>query len=56
MSCPEGCRGRDPLLAAVSRPTGLAVRLADAAGMTLVALLRGRSGNVYTHADRIAAR
>lgn len=45
-----------PLLAAVSRPTGLAVRLADAAGMTLVALLRGRSGNVYTHADRIAAR
>jgi FdhD protein len=42
-----------PLLAAVSRPTGLAVRLADAAGMTLVALLRGESGNVYTHAERI---
>jgi FdhD protein len=42
-----------PLLAAVSRPTGLAVRLADAAGMTLVALLRGESGNVYTHTGRI---
>ena len=42
-----------PLLAAVSRPTGLAVRLAEAADMTLVALLRGESGNVYAHAERI---
>jgi formate dehydrogenase accessory protein FdhD len=45
-----------PLLAAVSRPTGLAVRLAEAAGMTLVALLRGESGNVYAHAERISER
>ena len=44
-----------PLLAAVSRPTGLAVRLADAAGLTLVALLRGRSGNAYTHPERLVA-
>jgi len=44
-----------PLLAAVSRPTGLAVRLADAAGVTLVALLRGQSANVYTHPERIGA-
>lgn len=43
------------VLAAVSRPTGLAVRLADAAGLTLVGLLRGRTANVYTHADGIAA-
>jgi FdhD protein len=42
-----------PLLAAVSRPTGLAIRLADAAGLTLIALLRGRSANVYTHAQRV---
>jgi FdhD protein len=42
-----------PLLAAVSRPTGLAVRLADAAGMTLVGLLRGRTANVYSHAERL---
>ena len=35
------------LLAAVSRPTGLAIRLAEASGLTLVALLRGRSANVY---------
>jgi FdhD protein len=45
-----------PLLAAVSRPTGLAVRLADACGITLVGLLRGRSANVYTHPQRIEAR
>ena len=42
-----------PLLAAVSRPTGLAVRLAEASGLTLVALLRGRSANVYAHGERI---
>lgn len=42
------------LVAAVSRPTGLAVTMADTAGMTLVGLLRGESANVYTHAHRIA--
>ena len=43
-----------PVLAAVSRPTGLAVRMAAGAGMTLVALLRGESANVYAGAERIA--
>jgi FdhD protein len=43
------------LLAAVSRPTGLAIRFADTAGMTLVGLLRGRTASVYSHADRIEA-
>ncbi|MGH7677511.1 MAG: formate dehydrogenase accessory sulfurtransferase FdhD [Gemmatimonadaceae bacterium] len=42
-----------PLLAAVSRPTALAVDLADQAGITLVGLLRGRTANVYTHGERI---
>jgi FdhD protein len=42
-----------PLLAAVSRPTALAVQLAADAGITLVGLLRGKSGNVYTHSDRL---
>jgi FdhD protein len=42
-----------PLIAAVSRPTGLAVRLADQAGITLVGLLRGETANVYTHAGRV---
>jgi formate dehydrogenase accessory protein FdhD len=41
------------LLAAISRPTGLAIRVADAAGVTLVGLLRGRSGNVYCRPERI---
>jgi len=42
-----------PLLAAVSRPTGLAVRIAEAAGITLVGLLRGQTANVYAHPERI---
>jgi FdhD protein len=41
------------LLAAISRPTGLAIRFADAAEMTLVGLLRGRSANIYCHPERI---
>ena len=42
-----------PLLAAVSRPTALAVELAEQAGIALVGLLRGRSANVYSHRSRI---
>ena len=42
-----------PILAAVSRPTGLAVSMADAAGMALVGLVRGQSANVYSHPCRI---
>jgi len=42
-----------PLLAAVSRPTGLAVRIAERSNIALVGLLRGRSANVYAHAERI---
>jgi len=45
-----------PLLAAVSRPTGLAIRMADLAGMCLVGLLRGESANVYTHTGRVRSR
>lgn len=42
-----------PLVVAISAPTTLAVRLADAAGLTLVAFARGGAMNVYTHAGRI---
>lgn len=42
-----------PILAAISRPTALAVRMADVAGMSLVGLVRGRSANVYTHPSRV---
>lgn len=44
------------VLAAVSRPTGLAIRFAGAAGMTLVALLRGRSANIYSGPERIRGK
>jgi len=40
-------------LVAVSRPTGLAIGLAEACGMTLVALLRGTTANVYAHGERV---
>jgi formate dehydrogenase accessory protein FdhD len=42
-----------PLLAAVSRPTGLAIRMAESAGMGLVGLLRGETANVYAGQKRL---
>lgn len=45
-----------PLLAAIPRPTGLAIRMAEAAGLTLVALVRGTTANVYSHAERLDVR
>lgn len=42
-----------PLLAAVSRPTGMAIHFANDAGLTLVGLLRGQGANVYSHPGRI---
>lgn len=41
------------LLAAVSRPTALAVELAEQTGITLIGLLRGRTANVYSHHRRV---
>ncbi len=42
-----------PVLLAVSAPTALAVRTADEAGMTLVALVRGAEFDAFTHPERI---
>lgn len=42
-----------PILAAVSAPSSLAVDLANQAGLTLVAFLRGESMNVYSRPDRV---
>jgi molybdopterin-guanine dinucleotide biosynthesis protein B len=42
------------VLAAISAPTGLAVRLAESAGMTLVGFARGDSATVYCGADRVS--
>ena len=38
---------------AVSAPTALAIRTADEAGMTLVALVRGEEFDIFTHAARV---
>lgn len=43
-----------PILAAVSAPTALAVRTAEAAGITLVAVARADGFEIFTHARRIA--
>jgi FdhD protein len=43
-----------PLIAAVSAPTALAVRMADAAGITLAAIARADGFEVFTHPARIA--
>ncbi len=42
-----------PMLAAVSAPSGLAVKLADEVGMSLIGFLRGHTMNVYTGTHRI---
>jgi FdhD protein len=42
------------LLAAISGPTGLALRLAQQAGLTLVGFCRPERLTVYTHPDRVS--
>lgn len=42
-----------PILAAVSAPSSLAVDLATESGLTVIGFLRGRSMNIYSHADRV---
>ena len=44
-----------PLIVAVSEPTALAVRTAEIAGITLVAVARDDGFEIFTHAHRIAA-
>ena len=43
------------IIMAVSAPTALAIRTAEAAGMTLVALVRGDDFDIFTHPDRVAS-
>jgi FdhD protein len=44
-----------PLMVAVSAPTALAVRMADAAGITLAAIARNDGFEVFSHPHRIKA-
>jgi FdhD protein len=43
------------LLAAISAPTGLAIRMAEGAGLTLVGFVRGANATVYSHPEAIRA-
>jgi FdhD protein len=42
-----------PLMVAVSAPTALAVRMAEAAGITLAAIARADGFDIFTHPERI---
>ncbi|HBF31444.1 formate dehydrogenase accessory sulfurtransferase FdhD [Rhizobium sp.] len=42
-----------PVLIAISAPTALAIRTAEAAGMTLIGIARGDDFEVFTRADRL---
>jgi FdhD protein len=44
-----------PMIAAVSAPTALAVRMADAAGITLAAIVRADGFEIFTHSHRIVS-
>jgi FdhD protein len=42
-----------PLMVAISAPTALAVRMADAAGITLCAIARADGFEIFTHPQRV---
>jgi FdhD protein len=42
-----------PIVASRAAPTDLAVKIAEASGMTLVGFVRGERMNIYTHAQRV---
>lgn len=44
---------RVPVLAGISAPTSLAIRMAQSLGVTLIGFLREGSMNVYAHAQRV---
>ena len=44
-----------PFIIAVSAPTALAIRTAEAAGMTLVALVRGDEFDIFTRPERVSS-
>ena len=43
-----------PMLIAISAPTALAIRTAEACGLTLVAVARGASFEVFSNPGRVA--
>ncbi|OON63241.1 sufurtransferase FdhD [Massilia sp. KIM] len=51
----KAARAGMPLLAAISAPTAMAVRLADQAGLTLAGFVREGRHVLYSHPQRVAA-
>ncbi|MRD48036.1 formate dehydrogenase accessory sulfurtransferase FdhD [Caenimonas koreensis DSM 17982] len=49
----KAARAGAPLLAAVSGVTGLAIDVAQQAGLCLIGFARGDNLNIYTHAERV---
>ena len=49
----KACAAGFPVLIAVSAPTAAAVAMAEAAGLTLIALARPDTFEIFTHAARI---
>ena len=43
-----------PVIASVSAPLSSGIRIAEAAGITLICFVRGRRMNVYTHPQRVS--
>ncbi|SFK03951.1 formate dehydrogenase accessory sulfurtransferase FdhD [Methylocapsa palsarum] len=52
----KAARLNAPVVAAISAPTAAAVRLAEACGITLVAVARGDEFEIFTHPHRIIER
>jgi FdhD protein len=50
----KAARAGIPLMASVSAPTSLAVKLAELQGITLIGFARGERLNIYTHPHRVA--
>jgi FdhD protein len=50
----KAARGGIPIVASVAGPMESGIRLAEAAGITLVCFVRGRHMNVYTNPERIS--
>ena len=50
----KAARLNAPILVAVSAPTAAAIRLADEAGITLVAVARRQDFEVFTHSERLS--
>ncbi|OPX19493.1 MAG: formate dehydrogenase family accessory protein FdhD [Desulfobacca sp. 4484_104] len=49
----KAVRAGIPILASVSAPTHLAIRLAEQWGLTLAGFVRGRRMNIYSHPERL---